>query len=89
MSRCRSTCFSTPATYVGTGARHELLADLIENVGRPVDVLLLEGTHVRAPTPPASATRLSEKEVEDRCADLFRRTRALCSPCTHRRTSTG
>lgn len=60
----------------GHGRRRELLTDLFQNVGRPVDVLLLEGTNVRpeAATPP---TMVSEQDVEDRCTELFTNTKGL------------
>ena len=45
----------------------------MENVRKPVDVLLLEGTHVR-PASAAPPTGLSEQDVEDRCTELFRNT---------------
>jgi ribonuclease J len=57
------------------GWKGRLFDRLARRVPKPVDVLMLEGTHVRTDVPDAPGP--TESDVVARCAELFRSTRGL------------
>lgn len=61
----------------GHGRRPGLLTDMVQSVGRPVDVLLLEGTHVRDASAASQPTALTEQDVEELCIGLFTKTEGM------------
>lgn len=63
--------------FRGHGSRRHLIDDLVRTVGRPVDALLLEGTHVREVTSETPENTLTEQDIQDRCIEIFNETSGM------------